>query len=54
MKRLFHAVMNGISTVANYWWAGVIYMAAGIDITEPHEERWKAERELIDEDQSAA
>lgn len=37
MKRLIKAVISGISTAAHYWWAGVIYMAAGVDITDPAE-----------------
>jgi hypothetical protein len=37
MKRAFKAVMNGVAWAANFWWAGVVYMVAGIDITDPEE-----------------
>jgi hypothetical protein len=38
MKRAFKAVMNGITYLGNLWWAGVVLMATGVDITEPAEE----------------
>jgi hypothetical protein len=38
MKRTFKAVMSGIAYAANFWWAGVVYMVTGIDITDPAEE----------------
>ena len=30
MKRAFKAVMSAITYAANFWWAGVVYMVAGI------------------------
>jgi hypothetical protein len=38
MKRAFQAVMNGIAYLGNLWWSGVVFMATGVDITEPAEE----------------
>lgn len=35
MKHLLDAVMSGIAYLANGWWAGVVYMLTGEDITEP-------------------
>lgn len=37
MRRALHAVFRGIVYALNFWWAGVVYMAAGVDITEPEE-----------------
>ncbi|WP_256508378.1 hypothetical protein [Bradyrhizobium barranii] len=38
MKRALQAVMNGFVYVGTMWWAGVVLMATGVDITEPAEE----------------
>lgn len=37
MRRALNATLRGIRYALNFWWAGVVYMSIGIDITEPEE-----------------
>lgn len=38
MKRALQAVVNGVIYLGTMWWAGVVFMTTGVDITEPAEE----------------